>query len=329
MNTGVKISAFAAALAVTFGAAYGVGSGVSPLSTEPADTAHDGDHGEGSGNGEKGEHGDDTDAHEDAPPGGLQISEQGYALDLQTPRIAAEKKSELRFQVRDEDGDPLTSYSVEHGKELHLILASRDLDTFRHLHPTRASDGTWSTDVTLPDAGDYRLFADFKPDEKGAKGLTLGTDLAVSGTYEPSALPKQSRTVKVDDGYEVTLDGELTPGKPADVTLRVTKDGKPVTDLQPYLGAYGHLVALRAGDLAYLHVHPGGEPDDGSTKPGPAISFTATAPTAGTYRLFLDFQHEGTVRTAEFTVSAGDSGAAGGEPSKPAKPSKPAEDHDH
>ncbi|GAA2466355.1 hypothetical protein GCM10023100_74820 [Actinocorallia cavernae] len=80
------------------------------------------------------------------------------------------------------------------------------------------------------------------------------------------------------------------------------EDGHPVGDLQPYLGAYGHLVALRAGGLAYLHVHPSGEPGDGTTKPGPEVSFTVTAPTAGRYRLFFDFQHEGKVRTAAFTV---------------------------
>jgi hypothetical protein len=78
-----------------------------------------------------------------------------------------------------------------------------------------------------------------------------------------------------------------------------------VTDLQPYLAAYGHLVALRQGDLAYLHVHPDGEPGDGRTQAGPAIVFHTVAPSAGTYRLYLDFQHEGVVRTAELTMTAG------------------------
>ncbi|GGJ27025.1 hypothetical protein GCM10010121_042800 [Streptomyces brasiliensis] len=73
-------------------------------------------------------------------------------------------------------------------------------------------------------------------------------------------------------------------------------------NLEPYLQAYGHLVALRSGDLAYLHVHPNGEPGDGTTHPGPDVSFTATAPSAGTYRLFLGFRHDGRVRTAAFTV---------------------------
>lgn len=94
------------------------------------------------------------------------------------------------------------------------------------------------------------------------------------------------------------MDGDLKAGAASELTLSVSKDGKPVTDLEPYLGAYGHLVALRSGDLAYLHVHP----HDG--RPGPEVSFTATAPSTGTYRLFLDFKHDGEVRTAAFTVHA-------------------------
>jgi hypothetical protein len=93
------------------------------------------------------------------------------------------------------------------------------------------------------------------------------------------------------------------------VTLTVSRDGVPVTDLQPYLGAYGHLVALRDGDLAYLHVHPDGTPGDGRTAAGPQITFYAEVPSNGAYRLFLDFQHRGVVRTAEFTAVAGAAGA--------------------
>jgi hypothetical protein len=102
----------------------------------------------------------------------------------------------------------------------------------------------------------------------------------------------------------------VRPGAAGELELNVLRDGKPVTDLQPYLCAYGHLVALRSGDLAYLHVHPGGEPGDGKTEPGPGISFIATAPSTGSYRLFLDFKHRGVARTAVFTVQAGD-GARG------------------
>jgi hypothetical protein len=77
-----------------------------------------------------------------------------------------------------------------------------------------------------------------------------------------------------------------------------------VTDLRPYLAAYGHLVALRVGDLGYLHVHPDGGP--GLSPPGPEISFAASLPPGGVYRLYLEFSHGSGVHTAEFTVDTGE-----------------------
>lgn len=300
MNTAVKIAGFATALAAAFGGAYGVGSAVGPSGAGPAPTAHterEGHRPDGGGGARGGFGGE-------APVGGLRVVEDGYALDLATPRIAAGEEAELRFTVRDGDGRPVTAYRAEHGRELHLILASRDLATYRHLHPVRAGDGTWSAPVELPRAGDYRVFADFTPDAEGAGGVTLGADLAVSGAYEPAALPEPSPRATVD-GYTVTLDGALRPGRESTLGLEVTRGGRPVTDLEPHLGASGHLVALRAGDLGYLHVHPEGAPGDGAAGAGPVVSFATTAPSSGTYRLFLEFKHDGKVRTAAFTVTAG------------------------
>ncbi|MGC9500296.1 hypothetical protein [Streptomyces sp. WG7] len=322
MHTGLRITAFAAALAATFGTAYGVGRGVDPVVAESAPAPHDG-HGEASAQPEEAREGVGGEGHGATPPGGLQISENGYTLDLATPRVTADRRTELRFTVRDGDGEAVTAYQREHGKELHLILASRDLVTYRHLHPTRAADGTWSTPVDLPRAGGYRVFADFTPAKKNAENLTLGADLAASGRYDPAHLPAPNGTARVD-GYRVDLAGSLRPGRESELKVKVSRDGEPVTDLQPYLGAYGHLVALRSGDLAHLHVHPNGEPGDGTTEPGPEISFTAGVPSAGTYRLFLDFQHRGKVHTAAFTVRAGS--APGARDSAPTAPS-PATEH--
>ncbi|MFF0507015.1 hypothetical protein ACFYUH_25880 [Streptomyces fimicarius] len=305
MQTGLKISAFAVGLAAAFGSAYAVGDALDPAVAPKGAAQKD-------GHGAKDHPAAEESAAEEGAgkgselPGGLQVSDGGFTLDLGTERVEAGERTELRFAVVDEGTSRnVAAFSREHGKELHLIVASNDLTTYRHLHPVRAADGTWSAPVELPEAGGYRVFADFTPDVKNAEGVTLGADLAVSGDARPEPLPPERRTVTVD-GYEVTLDGALRPGSGSELKLAVEKDGRPVADLQPYLGAYGHLVALRAGDLAYLHVHPNGEPGDGRTKPGPEVSFTATAPSKGAYRLFLDFRHEGKVRTAAFTVHAGD-----------------------
>ncbi|MCY0937103.1 hypothetical protein [Streptomyces sp. H34-S4] len=300
MNTGVRITAYAAALAAAFGAAYGVGTGVGPVGapekSEHAAHAEPAPSGAGSGRG------DPEGAAQVSAAGGLQVSEDGYTLVLDTPRIEA-GQGELKFSIEDAEGRKVTAYKTEHGKELHFIVASRDLAVYRHLHPVRAADGTWSTPVDLPAAGGYKAFADFAPAVEGAKGVTLGADLSVPGAYAPNPLPPVAATAEAE-GYQVALGGTLDAGKAGELKLTVSKDGEPVTNLEPYLGAYGHLVALRDGDLAYLHVHP----NEGG--PGPGVSFTATAPSAGAYRLFLDFQHEGKVRTAAFTVRAGGSGAA-------------------
>ncbi|MFI8518718.1 hypothetical protein ACIGEZ_12965 [Streptomyces sp. NPDC085481] len=310
MNTGVKITAFAAALAATFGTAYGVGKGVGPIG-EPAKAEHAGHAGraEATPEGDPGAghagHGAAETANAPAA-GGLQVSEGGYTLALGTPTPAL-GRSTLTFSIKDAAGRKVTAFTTEHGKELHFIVASRDLTVFRHLHPVKAADGTWTVAADLPAAGGYKAFADFKPAVKGAKGVTLGADLSVPGAYAPKPMPPVSRTADAD-GYQVRLAGTLDPGKAGELRLTVTKAGRPVTDLEPYLGAYGHLVALRDGDLAYLHVHP----NEGG--PGPDVSFTATAPSPGTYRLFLDFQHEGKVRTAAFTVRTGGTAPAGEAP---------------
>ena len=286
MSTPARLSLFAGALAAVFGLALGAGSLVGPVGVASAGDAPA--HGGG--------------GHEppaaDLVPTGLQTSEDGYRLVLDAPALPAPGTAEVAFRVLGPDGAPVTRYEASHDEDLHLVAVRRDLTGYQHVHPELAADGTWSAPLELT-AGTWRLFADFVP--AGGEDHVLGTDLSVAGGYAPEPLPAPSRTAEVD-GYTVTLDGDLVPGQETELTLTVTRDGRPVTDLQPYLAAYGHLVVLRDGDLAYLHVHPEGEPGDGATEPGPEVTFRTTTPSAGTYRLFLDFRHDDVVRTAEFTA---------------------------
>ncbi|MFI0422247.1 hypothetical protein [Spongiactinospora sp. 9N601] len=315
MNAAAKLGVYAAGLVVVFGGALGLGGLAGPGAPPPAKTHTDTHAGEDASE-PAGEH---THEQEDESsgdtPGGLQVSEKGFTLTPVSTALKAGEATDFRFTVTGADGRPVTEFDVNHDKKMHFIVVSRDLTEFQHLHPVQKG-GEWSIPLTLPKGGSYRAFADFVP--SGYLGMTLGIDVGAAGDYAPAPLPAASRTAQVD-GYTVTLDGELTPGLASKLTLRVEKDGKPVTDLERYLGAYGHLVALRAGDLAYLHVHP-----EESGAAGPEIAFYAEVPSTGDYRLFLDFQHKGKVRTADFTVRA-----APGAGAKSPKPKESAESPGH
>uniref|UniRef100_UPI0018E5966F heavy-metal-associated domain-containing protein n=1 Tax=Desertihabitans aurantiacus TaxID=2282477 RepID=UPI0018E5966F len=276
-------------------------------------------HGEPAGQGEPAGHGDEHTggpatgpaAAEDHAADGLARAADGYRLDAVSAPEVVGREGVLGLTVRDPDGRPLTGYQVSHEKELHLVVVRTDGAFFRHVHPVRDADGRWSLPWRWEAAGSYRLYADFVP--RDGSGLTLSTLVQVGGSYDPRVTDGPVRTAEVD-GYQVRLDGTLSPGTATTLTATVTRDGSPVTRLEPYLGAFGHLVALRDGDLAYLHVHPHGDVPAPGDRSGPEIAFEATAPTPGRYLLYLDLKIDGRVRTAAFVLDTdGSTGSEQGE----------------
>lgn len=131
--------------------------------------------------------------------------------------------------------------------------------------------------------------------------LVLGAPITVSGTPSTQLLSPATRSATVD-GYEITVSGRLTARADSPLQVSFTKDGTPVADLQPYLDTYTHLTAIHAGDLAFAHLHPAGTAsgDHG----GPTLDFEAMLPSAGNWRLFLQFQTGGVLHTAALTLTA-------------------------
>ncbi|RGE19057.1 hypothetical protein D1J51_13110 [Leucobacter sp. wl10] len=306
MQAGARLALYGAGLVVAFGGAFAVAGVLIPDNFVAAWAA-----------------GSETDGHNDgqsvtAPEpatdarSGLSLDTDGFLLSPVDAPTTIGEAGELSFQVQTAAGEPVTEFTEAHEKDLHLIVVRSDGTGFRHVHPELdASTGTWSVPWTWEAAGSYRVYADFTPSAGDAEGLTLTRTVEVAGDVTPVTTEVQ-RTAEVD-GFTVTLAGELTAGEPGTLTLSVERGGMPVTALEAYLGAFGHLVALREGDLAYLHVHPeGSEPEAGETG-GPEIGFTAEAPTAGRYLLYLDFQVDGEVRTASFVIDAVAGDGAGDE----------------
>jgi hypothetical protein len=281
MSAVTKLAGFALTLALMFGGAAFAGSRIDvhpgkPAAERPAMGGMAAEAGHG------GESGITPQAVR-----GLAVSEGGLTLELARRTAAPGKRMNLAFRIADRRGRTVRDFDLEHTKRMHFIVVRRDMTGFQHLHPTQRADGAWTVPVTLREAGSYRVFADFSVD---GKAYTLADDVTVDGAVRSRALPAPVESVDVD-GLRVSLTGGAgAAGAESELSFEVTRDGAPVK-VEQYLGAQGHLVALREGDLAFLHVHP----DEHSLK------FMATFPTAGRYRLFLQFQTDGRVHTAVFT----------------------------
>jgi hypothetical protein len=301
----MRIAAFAAALVAVFGLAVLAGRTVGP---EPDEAAQATEHDEAAAHAEPdaastpAEHG----AHGAASPAvrGLATGDDGLRLVVATPELERGRTQSLRFRVLDARDRPVRSFELGHERRMHAIVVRRDLTGFQHLHPRMAADGTWSVPLRLDAPGSYRLYADFR---RAGAARTLSTDLRVDGDADLLPLPAPVATATSDGGDTVRLDaGRPRAGHEATLRFAVERDGQPVA-LDPYLGADGHLVALREGDLAFLHVHPiagGQHAHDGAATPAHdgRIAFATTLPSAGRYRLFLQYRVGAQVRTAAFTL---------------------------
>ncbi|MDW5614864.1 MULTISPECIES: heavy-metal-associated domain-containing protein [Mycolicibacterium] len=301
MNAAVRLTAFGAGLAVAFTAAYVTAAAVFPNTAVTA--------AEYVGADPAADHSAPTEQASpvsplSADPPGLSLAQGGYALSAVRAPGAPNDRGRLSFTITGPSGTPLLDYATMHDKQLHLIVVRSDGQHFAHVHPVLdQATGIWSTPWMWKAAGTYRVFADFQPAQASSTKLTLTRTVDVAGELAP-APPLTTRTMDEIAGYTVELDGALTAGVSKQLAAKVTREGEPVTTLQPYLGAYGHLVALREGDMAYLHVHPEGAEPVGDRTGGPAVSFAATAPTAGRYLLYLDFKVDDTVHTATFVIDA-------------------------
>ena len=261
MSAPLRLALFALLLAAlaAVAALAGRASGIE-IDAEPAAPAH----------AEEGE-----EEHE-VEPAGLALAQDGYRLLSERTELEAGRAQEFSFRIVDDAGETVREFEVEHERRLHLIVVARAPQThFLHLHPEQRADGSWSVPVRLPAAGSYRVFADFTT---GGERRTLGIDLA--GRGGPASAPEPQPR------HEVLLDAH---GERLEFFVR-DASGRPAR-LQPYLGALGHLVVLREGDLAYVHAHAEEE----------ELAFDVPFPTSGEYRLYLQYRVGGRVETARLT----------------------------
>lgn len=248
----------------------------------------------------------------------------GFAADPVASATATDAHDVLSRHLRftpTHSGTTLRDLAIVHEHPLHLIVVSDDLRFFDHVHPVPQPDGSLSLDYTFPSAGRYLLFADLTPQGARSQVFRLPVTIGNPAPAEPAPpQPQAAGTELLADAVPATsieqdpsitvelvsMPRALVAGPHAQLVFRLTRNGQPLTDLQPYLGAMGHCVILSQDTQTYLHCHPEQfrtpAPDD---RGGPEVVFHARFPRPGTYKLWAQFNHEGRILVAPFTLHVG------------------------
>jgi hypothetical protein len=233
----------------------------------------------------------------------------GLRVDLTSDPAHARpnQSTALRYLITDTNsGTAVTELPLEHEWPIHLVAVSQDLTQFQHIHPEVGADGAWTVTTTFPETANYVLFGEFVYNGQQVldrREFTVGESSQTSASLSPDVGPK------TEGGLTESLSASQTikNGEDESFTLHVTRDGQPVADLEPYLGAPAHVVIVSSDTRNFSHTHgevSGMESMD-SPPPsafGPDINVHHTFPRAGLYKIWLQFGYQGSVITVPYVV---------------------------
>lgn len=260
-------------------------------------------------------------------PSKAQTIEGQFALQGQDPKTEAHLKvapvpgkpltEQLDFwMTKSGSAAPITNYQIEMTQPLHMIIVSSDFKHFYHEHPKLTRTGHMLLTHTFSDPGSYLVYSDALPNNLNHQvfRFAVNVDSAASG---PRVLQPTGMAVKAGP-YEVDISSvRLHAGTMSMLDVVILKDGKPATDLHPYLGVPAHAVFLNAQDLSYVHVHPMTMEQMGSmdmSKEPPPLPEAGPSPSemmlhislkqTGNYKMWLQFRGGQQLYVAEFTVNS-------------------------
>ncbi|GAA1013292.1 hypothetical protein GCM10009551_099840 [Nocardiopsis tropica] len=229
----------------------------------------------------------------------LSATRNGYTLAAKDPG----QSGGISFTITGPDGKPVTDVVDEQTEPMHLYLVRDDLTGFQHVHPTASGDGSWTAPVAAPLPGSYRVYVQVIPRAAEKDGpIILSNPVAVAGIGKDAKAPLPPAAASATAGeFGVTVSGTPAVGTESRLSIAISRNGSPETALQPYLQSFAHVTAIHEGDLALSHLHPVGGPATGTG--GPTVEVDAMFGASGNYRMFVQFQVDGQVRTVPITVA--------------------------
>ncbi|WP_342043562.1 hypothetical protein [Bacillus sp. OTU2372] len=216
--------------------------------------------------------------------------------------ITANQPVTISILIKDKHNKPINEFETVSTKKMHLVVVSKDLSYFAHIHPTFKGNGLFEITTKFPASGDYKLIAEMTP--VGASDYSIEDHwITVQGT-PPASVPIEPdpTLTKIIDETKVTLsfDEKPTAKKNLDMnfTLYNAASNKPIKNLKPYLGTVGHSVAIDKDVKQFMHIHP-----LYPKAKGPKVVFMTYFPTKGVYKVWGQFNVNGHILTVPFVIS--------------------------
>lgn len=241
-------------------------------------------------------------------------------LEADPASIIAGTPATLTVRIEDGNGRPLQRLAVHHERILHVVIVGEDLNVFAHIHPedigpvttAMVNKATFPVRYVFPKGGRYLIGFDFAAaDALYSKQVVL----TVAGGPRMRRQNVDLSRSKNFGQYRVSLSTPpqgIKAGEETVLAYHIEEDGKPVTDLQPYLGAPMHLAVVRADLTQFIHTHgvlPGetqAHHDHMHAMPperfGPEIDADVIFPSKDIYKIFGQVQHKGKVLLFDFMV---------------------------
>lgn len=250
-----------------------------------------------------------VDVRDEAAPGTRKSVPRPYALDVKAkPAPRSGEMADLQFTVRETKTKAIVKdFDIAHTKLAHLLLVSKDLSWFAHEHPEQQPDGSFTHKQAFPFGGEFYTFLDVAP--RGAGSQILMGSVKVAGSVQAPVALVSSGTTNTVDGIKATIKGttNVPIGKSLPITFQLTdtKTGDAITDLEPYLGAFGHLMIIHADGQTVVHSHPAEDEAGIAQSKRGIVAFNARFPKSGIYKAWGQFQRGGKVVTIPFVISVG------------------------
>lgn len=258
--------------------------------------------------------------------GNVTQSHRSYEMEVtsENNQLVPNQTTTFTYKVKKDIGNTLNQFEIAHEKIMHFIAVRKDLQHFQHLHPEyNQQTNEFSINLSFPEEGEYRLFADFVPGTENFQKLpvVVFSDIKVGEIFQEVPVKLDQQNIKTADGYSVTYlfpdEKDLYEEEEVTYSLVIEKDGNPVKDLENYLGAKGHSVIIKEQTLDYIHTHAlensqsigeghsmGHQSmSETSNREGNSIDFATVFPESGVYRIFTQFQHQGKVITSEYSIA--------------------------